>query len=198
MLACKAVKGQKWAFVGLFGPFDGEAREPMCTGMTDFTPKPTNPSFWRPPILLATWFGAGVLPGMPGTWGSLAALPFAWVIHMKFGPNGLAIATTIVLAVGVWAADVYAKEIGDDDPGAVVIDEVAGQWLTLALAAPLDPIFYAAGFLLFRVFDILKPWPVNWADDQLKGGLGIMADDIIAAGYAAAVLVALGYLVGAF
>ena len=135
---------------------------------------------------------------MPGTWGSLAALPFAWVIHMKFGPNGLAIATTIVLAVGVWAADVYAKEIGDDDPGAVVIDEVAGQWLTLALAAPLDALFYAAGFLLFRVFDILKPWPVNWADDQLKGGLGIMADDIIAAGYAAAVLVALGYLVGAF
>ncbi len=135
---------------------------------------------------------------MPGTWGSLAALPFAWVIHMKFGPNGLAIATTIVLAVGVWAADVYAKEIGDDDPGAVVIDEVAGQWLTLALAAPLDSLFYAAGFLLFRVFDILKPWPVNWADDQLKGGLGIMADDIIAAGYAAAVLVALGYLVGAF
>ena len=135
---------------------------------------------------------------MPGTWGSLAALPFAWVIHMKFGPNGLAIATTIVLAVGVWAADVYAKEIGDDDPGAVVIDEVAGQWLTLALAAPLDSLFYAAGFLLFRVFDILKPWPVNWADDQLKGGLGIMADDIIAAGYAAAVLVALGYLMGAF
>ena len=135
---------------------------------------------------------------MPGTWGSLAALPFAWVIHMKFGPNGLAIATTIVLAVGVWAADVYAKEIGDDDPGAVVIDEVAGQWLTLALAAPLDALFYAAGFLLFRVFDILKPWPVNWADDQLKGGLGIMADDIIAAGYAAGVLVALGYLVGAF
>ncbi len=80
----------------------------------------------------------------------------------------------------------------------MVIDEVAGQWLTLALAAPLDPLFYAAGFLLFRVFDILKPWPVNWADDQLKGGLGIMADDIIAAGYAAGVLVALGDLVGAF
>jgi len=135
---------------------------------------------------------------MPGTWGSLAALPFAWVIHMKFGANGLAIATTIVLAIGVWAADVYAKEIDDDDPGAVVIDEVAGQWLTLALAAPLDPLFYAAGFLLFRVFDILKPWPVNWADDQLKGGLGIMADDIIAAGYAAIVLVSLGYLMGAF
>ena len=198
MLVGKAVRDQKWVFFCAFEPFDDQVREPMGVGMTVSTPKPPNPSFWRPPILLATWFGAGVLPVMPGTWGSLAALPFAWVLHMKFGANGLAIATTIVLAIGVWAADVYAKEIDDDDPGAVVIDEVAGQWLTLALAAPLDPLFYAAGFLLFRVFDILKPWPVNWADDQLKGGLGIMADDIIAAGYAAIVLVSLGYLMGAF
>ena len=166
--------------------------------MADSPPERPNPQFWRPPILLATWFGSGLLPGMPGTWGSLAALPFAWVIHLFYGPIGLTLAACIVFGVGVWAAEVYANESGADDPGAVVIDEVAGQWLTLALAAPLDPLFYALGFVFFRIADILKPWPVGWADQRLKGGLGIMVDDILAAFYAAAALVAVGYLMGAF
>lgn len=157
-----------------------------------------NPTIWRPPILLATWFGAGLLPGMPGTWGSLAALPFAWAIHLFGGPAGLALAAVVVFFIGIWAAEIYAAESGAADPGAVVIDEVAGQWLTLALAAPLDPMFYALGFVFFRIADIVKPWPVGWADRELKGGLGIMADDILAAVYAALALLAVGYLMGVY
>ncbi len=156
----------------------------------------------RPPILLATWFGSGLLPRMPGTWGSLAALPFAWVIHLFFGPEGLLSAATVVFFVGVWAANVYVSDVGGDDPGAVVIDEVAGQWLTLALvpalAVPLDPVFYALGFVFFRIADIFKPWPVSWADTRIKGGLGIMLDDIIAAIYAGAALIGVGYIMGVY
>ncbi|MEK9753394.1 MAG: phosphatidylglycerophosphatase A [Rhodospirillaceae bacterium] len=156
------------------------------------------PSLLSPPILLATWFGSGLLPGMPGTWGSLAALPFAWAIHLYWGPAALFGAALAVFAVGVWASDIYARAAGTEDPGAVVIDEVAGQWLTLALAAPLDPLYYALGFLFFRVADIVKPWPVSWAERRFAGGLGIMLDDIFAAFYAAVALVALGYALGRF
>jgi phosphatidylglycerophosphatase A len=149
-------------------------------------PIPANP--WRPPILLATWFGSGLLPGMPGTWGSAAALPFAWVIHVYFGPWALAAAAGVVFFVGIWAADAYTAETGVADPGPVVIDEVAGLWLTLALAASLDPAHYVAGFVFFRLADILKPWPVGWADREIKGGLGVMVDDILAGLYAALLL----------
>jgi phosphatidylglycerophosphatase A len=149
-------------------------------------PIPANP--WRPPILLATWFGSGLLPGMPGTWGSAAALPFAWVIQYHWGPMALALAATIAFFVGIWAADAYTAETGVTDPGPVVIDEVAGLWLTLALAAALDPAHYIAGFVFFRFADILKPWPVGWADREIKGGLGVMVDDILAGLYAALLL----------
>ena len=102
--------------------------------------------FWRVPILLATWFGCGLLPIAPGTWGSIGALPFAWFIHMKTGPVGLFIAAIILFFVGVWAAGICAGEVGENDPSQVVIDEVVGLWMTLALAAPLDPLFYADGY----------------------------------------------------
>lgn len=166
--------------------------------MTDSTASEPNPPIRRLPILLATWFGAGLLPGMPGTWGSLAALPFAWAIHLYGGPLGLLLAACGVFAIGIWASGEYARQSGAADPGAVVIDEVAGQWLTLALAAPLDPLYYALGFLFFRIADIFKPWPASWADRALKGGFGIMVDDIIAGLYAAVALVAVGYGMGAY
>ena len=133
--------------------------------------------------MLGTWFGAGLLPVMPGTWGTLAALLCAWVIRSRCGVTGLAIAAAIVFAVGCWAAGTIAKTSGARDPGAVVIDEVAAQWMVL-LAAPLDPVSYAAAFLLFRIFDIWKPWPVGLADRRIPGGLGIMLDDLLAAVYA--------------
>jgi phosphatidylglycerophosphatase A len=146
--------------------------------------------------VLATWFGIGLLPAMPGTWGSLAALPCAWAISSLWGVAGLAAAVGIALAVGSWAAATVAKASAVKDPGAIVIDEVVGQWLAL-LPGPLDPFFYAISFLVFRFFDIWKPWPVRWADRHVPGGLGIMLDDLLAAIYAAAVLSVLLILGGA-
>jgi phosphatidylglycerophosphatase A len=149
--------------------------------------RPDTLSPWHPAALLATWFGAGLLPRAPGTWGSLAALPFAWLLAAWGGWKALAAATVLATLAGWWAAAVYVRRNGRADPGEVVIDEVAGQWLTLILVPP-DPWLYAGGFALFRLFDIRKPWPVGWADRRLGGGLGVMADDILAGLYAGAIL----------
>ena len=143
--------------------------------------------------ILSTWFGAGLLPKAPGTWGSLAALPLAWIIASWGGPLALGVATIIVSLVGWWAADIYVRHTGVNDPSEVVIDEVAGQWLTL-LVVPPDPLLYLAGFALFRLFDIRKPWPVGWADRTIPGGLGVMVDDIFAGLYAALFLYAATWL----
>jgi phosphatidylglycerophosphatase A len=147
--------------------------------------------------VLGTWFGAGLLPVMPGTWGSLAALPCAWAIRSLSGVSELAITAIIVFAVGCWAAGALAKTSGVKDPGAIVIDEVVAQWVVL-LPAPLDPVSYAAAFLLFRIFDIWKPWPARWADRRVHGGLGIMLDDLLAAVYAVLVFLAALMTGGAF
>ncbi len=153
------------------------------------TSTPRRLAFWHPAALLATWFGTGLLPWAPGTWGSLAALPFAWIIHSVSGPVGLAAAAGLVFIAGLWASALFARHAGEEDPGAVVIDEVAGQWLVLVVVVP-DIYLYAAGFLLFRAADIVKPWPVSWAERALKGGAAIMVDDVLAAVYAAATLLA--------
>jgi phosphatidylglycerophosphatase A len=138
-------------------------------------------------VLLATGFGAGYLPIAPGSWASLGALPVACAIVRIWGVSGLAAAVGLAFAVGWWAAATVKRVSATEDPGAIVIDEVAGQWLVL-VAAPLDPLAYALAFLLFRIFDIWKPWPVRWADRHVKGGLGIMLDDLLAAVYAVVVL----------
>ncbi|TAN52831.1 MAG: phosphatidylglycerophosphatase A [Rhodospirillales bacterium] len=132
-----------------------------------------------PTTLLATWFGAGFLRPAPGTWGSLAALPLAWGLSSLSGPLGIGLAALAVTLLGIWAAEGYRKSCGREDPSEVVIDEVAGQLLTLIAVAP-DILAYTAGFFLFRLFDILKPGPIGWADREVKGGLGIMLDDVFA------------------
>lgn len=147
------------------------------------------PSLWRLDALVSSVFGVGYLPKAPGTWGSLAALPFAWVIATMAGPAGLLTATAVVFVLGVWASGSFTRRTGRKDPGMIVIDEVAGQWLTLVVA-PVDPYYYLAGFVLFRIADITKPWPASWADRKLGGGLGVMLDDVFAGAYAAAVLFA--------
>lgn len=140
-------------------------------------------SFLRSPAgVLATWFWSGLMPFAPGTWGSLAALPFAYFIQYYGGWIVLLIASVVVFLVGWWASHVFEKEAGVEDPGAVVIDEVAGQWLVL-LPAGLDPLLYLVGFVLFRLVDIFKPWPACWFDRNVHGGLGIMLDDVVAALY---------------
>ena len=156
-------------------------------------PEPRPIGWSHPAHLLATWFGAGLLPKAPGTWGSLAALPFAWAIAAAGGPIALLVAAAVALAVGIWASEVLERAAQTKDPGHVVIDEVAGQWLTLVPVAP-DPLLYAIGFVLFRVADIYKPWPASWCDRNLAGGLGVMLDDIAAGAYAAIAL----YLIAEF
>jgi len=136
---------------------------------------------------VATWFGVGFLPIAPGSWGSLAALPFAWAITSLWGIPGLGVAAAIAFLGGWWAAGRIARASGQHDPGFIVIDEIAAQWLVL-LAAPLDWRAYAAAFLLFRIFDITKPWPARLVERRVAGGLGIMLDDIVAALYALVLL----------
>ena len=139
-------------------------------------------------VILATWFGSGLLKPAPGTWGSAAALPFAWAIATYAGSLALVPAALLLFGIGVWASNVYDRKTGGHDASEIVIDEVVGVWLTLAVIGP-SLVGYAIGFALFRLFDIVKPWPVRWADRQVSGGLGVMLDDVLAAGYAALCLV---------
>lgn len=124
----------------------------------------------------------------PGTWGTLAAMPLAYGLILAGGPLLLFGVAVLIFAVGVWAAGKYAAMLEASDPSDVVIDEVVAIWLTL-LAAPMTPLGWLLAFGLFRLFDIAKPWPVSLADRKLKGGFGIMADDILAAFYAMIVLI---------
>jgi phosphatidylglycerophosphatase A len=130
--------------------------------------------------LIATAFGIGLLPGMPGSWASLAALPCAWLIRSAGGLAAVGIAAFIAFALGWWASARVARASHAADPSYVVVDEVAAQWLVL-LGAPFDWRWYAVAFLLFRLFDIWKPFPVSWVDRHVKGGIGIMLDDVVAA-----------------
>lgn len=160
---------------------------------------PTPLSFWHPVSLIATWGGAGLLPGAPGTWGSLAALPFIWICYTYGGLPALWVFTLGAFFIGWWAVHAYMLRIGRrDDPKEIVIDEVAGQSLTLLPVFFLFPDkgwLYAMGFVLFRVFDIGKPWPIRWVDRKMKNALGIMLDDILAAIPAAALCVLSFYLI---
>jgi phosphatidylglycerophosphatase A len=145
------------------------------------------PRSTEPAVLLATWFGSGLLPIAPGSWASLVALPCAALLVWLGGPVLVIFAGSLVFVLGIWAADAYMAAAGVHDPPAIVIDEVVGQWLTLALVPP-DPVVYALGFLLFRVLDVLKPWPANFVDRTVTGGFGVMLDDVVAAIYAGVML----------
>lgn len=140
--------------------------------------------------LLATWFGAGLAPWAPGTVGSAAALPLGYAVALAGGAPGLLAAAAAIFAIGVWAAASYGRATGRSDPKEVVIDEVAGQLLPLAVV-PIGLAPWAAAFLFFRLFDILKPWPCSYLDRRLHGGFGVMADDVAAGVYAAICVAAL-------
>jgi phosphatidylglycerophosphatase A len=135
----------------------------------------------------ATLFGIGRLPFAPGTWASLAALPFAWVLLRLGGVTALGVGVSVAIAIGIWACDVYVQETGKSDPSECVIDELAGQWIA-CMAASLTLPAFALAFVAFRLFDIWKPWPIS-AAETARGGLGVMADDLVA-GFFAAVVVA--------
>lgn len=140
-------------------------------------------------LVVASWFGCGYSRVAPGTVGSAAAIAIAWLAAERLGTPGWAFALLAVALVpaGVWAAGVAAAATQKEDPGVVVVDEVLGQWLTLGGAAVIDWKTLAGGFLLFRLFDIWKPWPVRKLE-SLAGGIGIVADDLMAGFYGALVL----------
>ncbi len=133
-------------------------------------------------MAIATFGGVGRSPVVPGTAGTLAALPFAYLAG-RFLPLGLFLAVTAgITLVGVWAAGRAARILGRKDPGAVVIDEVAGLFVTL-LGIPAGPLTLCGAFVIFRVMDILKPPPARRLE-SLAGGIGIVADDLAAGAYA--------------
>jgi phosphatidylglycerophosphatase A len=131
--------------------------------------------------LVATGLGSGYSPLAPGTAGSIVGLLLFLPLAGFSWPAQLA-ATAALTLVGVLAAGRVARSVGRKDPGLVVVDEVAGQWVTF-LALPFTPLIALAGFLLFRVMDIVKPWPARDLE-RLPGGWGIMADDVAAGIYA--------------
>lgn len=142
-------------------------------------------------MMLATWFGCGLARKAPGTWGTLGALPFGMALLWLGGAYLLLPAALIISIIGFYAAATYERETGIHDAGAIVIDEVAGMWITLC-AATLTPLSVILAFALFRLFDILKPWPISWADRR-PGATGVMLDDILAGIIAALCLGGLRY-----
>ena len=149
---------------------------------------------WRtlldPVHFVALGFGAGLAPRAPGTFGTLVALLPAWWCFGLPLPWRVGIVAAVI-AAGIWICGKSARRLGVHDHGGIVFDEIAGLMLT-ALALPENTFLWLAlAFVLFRIFDIWKPWPIREVDHRLKGGAGIMLDDLMAAVYAAVCLVGL-------
>lgn len=144
---------------------------------------------------LATLGPIGHFPKAPGTWGSLAATVAAPWLFLPLPLWGRVAALTIVLAVGTWACSRAEVIFDKKDPGCVIIDELFGQWLTLLFFTAMPIWQLATAFVLFRVFDIFKPWPVKWAEDTFPGGLGVMIDDGVAGMYALGCLHLIAYFI---
>ena len=151
-------------------------------------------SLKNPVHFLALGFGSGLIPFMPGTFGSLAALPLL-IPFLCLPPATLLIAAVLASAIGIYLCGKTADDMQVHDHGSIVWDEVAGILLTF-LWVPLSLWTVVAGFLLFRFFDIVKPWPIGPVDKYVSGGLGIMLDDIIAGLMACASLHAIMLMVG--
>ena len=140
-------------------------------------------------ILIATGLGLGYVPVAPGTAGSAMALPIAWLLFQRGGFLGLSIGAVVTIPVAVWASGRAEKHYGVHDSCHIVVDEVAGQLITFLLVPCTWPNLIV-GFGWFRLFDSVKPWPANWADREVKGGVGVVLDDIMAGIYAAGVTAA--------
>ena len=147
----------------------------------------------RAAVLVASWFGCGFSPIAPGTAGSLAAILVAWALGARWAwtPGAIGVLGLVTIFPAIWTAEVTALRRGQKDPGVVVIDEVVGQWLALMGAPTITGKTCLAAFVLFRALDIWKPFPARRLE-KLPGGLGIVADDVMAGIYAALVLFAAG------
>ena len=156
--------------------------------MSGKLPRPVNAVHW-----LAFGFGSGLAPRAPGTAGSVLALLLFYPLA-ALGWVAYAAIVLFSLLLGIWLCGRTARELGVHDHPGIVWDEFVGLWLTLFLV-PAGPWWPPAGFVLFRLLDILKPWPIKWADRRVAGGIGIMLDDVIAGIMAALCLQALAVLV---
>ena len=154
----------------------------------------TDPKILRDPAcLLAMGFGLGLLPWMPGTFGGLLAFPLLGVIGNWPIQHALLLVAAMSVA-GIFLCGRAGRLLGVEDHGGIVWDEICGAAIAM-LAVPPEWLWWGAAFVMFRVFDILKPWPVNWLDQNVPGGLGVMLDDIAAGVLAGAALVAVRLLV---
>ena len=132
-----------------------------------------------PSGLLAFGFGTGLSPFAPGTMGTLMAIPFTFALK-SLGTTGFWIALLLLFLLGIWVCDRVSHKLGVHDHGGIVWDEMVGYWLSMAFV-PLQWQWLLAAFVLFRFFDIVKPWPIRQLDQKVSGGFGIMIDDIVAA-----------------
>ncbi|MCR3755811.1 MAG: phosphatidylglycerophosphatase A [Sodalis sp. Psp] len=143
--------------------------------------------FSNPWHLLATGFGSGMFPWMPGTVGSLVAIPFWCLLVLLPWPFYL-LAVMLSFYLGVYWCHKTACDIGVHDHGCIVWDEFVGMWITLMALPVIDWQWVLAGFFLFRLLDTWKPWPIRWLDRNVKGGIGIVIDDVVAGIIAACIL----------
>lgn len=141
---------------------------------------------------LALGFGSGLAPKAPGTFGTLVALPIVWLLSLA-GTPWFMLFLVLGTALGIYVCGKTAQDVGEHDHGAIVWDEVMGYTLTM-LFVPVSVSTLLIGFVLFRLFDIVKPWPICWFDQRVHGGFGIMLDDLLAALPALAILHGLLYL----
>ena len=142
----------------------------------------------RPICLLGFGFGTGLAPKAPGTFGTLPALPLVWLCF-ALGISGgwLVLLCLLLFIVGIKICDITERELGIQDYGGIVWDEIVAMMLVLAFV-PQTVFWWLSAFLLFRLFDAVKPWPIRWFDTRVHGGFGIMLDDVIAAGFTLLVL----------
>lgn len=147
--------------------------------------------FRQPSTWLVTWGGLGFLRPAPGTWGSLGAIPFGLILYSAGGIFAVLAFLALVIYVGLKAIDAFQKRTETHDNRMVVIDEVAGQLIAL-LPTAMDPFLVFLSFILFRVFDIMKPGPIRKAE-QMPGSRGVMADDLLAGAVAALCILVLRY-----
>ena len=152
--------------------------------MPNLTPRQV---FTDPVHFLSSGFGSGLMPSAPGTAGTVVAIPLYLVLGSYLGTNAYLSMTLFLFLVGIPICGYTARRMGVDDPKSVVWDEIVGYLVTMAWA-PLGWLWIILGFGLFRLFDIWKPWPIRWLDRRVKGGFGIMLDDLVAGFFACLLL----------
>lgn len=152
-----------------------------------FTQDKVPSSIWKKPLhFIAFGFGSGALPYAPGTWGTLMAIPFFLVLS-KLSLSLYVIVTILIMLVSIWISDKVSREIKVHDHQGMCLDEIVGFLVTMT-NLPCEIKWIGAGFLLFRIFDVLKPEPIRYLDEKVPGGLGMILDDVVAGIFACGIL----------